>query len=295
MKNFIVLFSLILLLTSCWIGIWDWKVKIDWGENGKIDIWHWKVNIEWNWIWKVDIWRWKVNIQTDNNLDLWWEWLNELEDNIIDWNNEDKSKFELMDDYLRIDFNDWTTALKIKPDYLRIDFLDNTTVIKLQTNYLRIDFLNNATALKIQPNYLRIDDNLRKTLVKIQENYYNNEWKISKTIKFNNWLQIWDSFEINDTLKIWDWFEFTDSWLKIWNYEIKEDGLYKNWKKIRSLTSLKNKNFEITKNFIKFWNDIMISKDWIIFYNKKITKNRIQFSEKTYIQNWKIVFNWEEK
>ena len=147
----------------------------------------------------------------------------------------------------------------------------------------------------MQNNYLRVDDNKRNTLVSIQANYYKNEWEISKTINFDNWLKVGDGFEISNALKIGDGFEFTDNSLKIGNYEVKEDGLYKNWKKIRSLASLKNKNFEITKDFIKYSDKIKISKDGIIFYDKKITKNRIQFSEWTYIEDWKIMFNWEEK
>ena len=315
MKKVIVLLSVLVFLTSCGIKIWDWEINIDGGEEWKIEIGHGMVNIEWKWGEKINIWGGKINITNNENtksdkiiwvkegdLELakliieakkeWVEW-EKNEKEVIN-NKNDDSEFDLGNNSFTIKNINDEDIVYITENWVTIKNNEND-VVYITNNSMTIKNINNDDSIYITDNSLTIKDSNNDDIVYITNNTYENEWEISKAINFKSWIKIWDWFKINDTLKIWDTFEFTDNSLKIGNYEIKEDWLYKNWKRIRSLSSLKNENFEITKDFIKYWDKMKISKDWIKFVDKEINKNIIKFSEKTYIKDWEIFFNWEEK
>ena len=107
MKKIIFLSFMLIFLSSCGIKIWDWEVKIDGGENWKIDIGHGKVNLEWKWIGKVDIWGGKVDINIDDNIDKNLKNLDnmlpgknkiqEWRDQLIQWVDELKQGFKEID------------------------------------------------------------------------------------------------------------------------------------------------------------------------------------------------------
>jgi len=308
MKKLIIALFIVSILSSCSVKLTDDEINIDAWNLGSINLTDDEVNVESGKNWKVEK-ESNISIKEDinklNEFDEFRKWfVDELSNGWININIEektsnslnkkDKTTFYLSDYTFYVSDSNWTRIFNLDSASLNFKLSDWTRIVNLDSASLNVKYDNWVRIISIDSSSLRVRNNTNNSVIYISDHWYDNEWWIEDFIDFDNWLKV-GKLSINDTLKIKDILKFTSNSLIIWDYEIKESGLYKNWNKIRSLSSLKNENFEITKDWIKYGDNISITRGWIKFNDKIINKNTIKFSEKTYLEKNKIFFNWEEK